>query len=96
MSSTSSQSEGSSMTDDSECNCIPGFSEPRYENFEDEDATRSESGDENEFDVLQPYADEPLADQEWIEAYEKEREEEKRNLRVLQDRLDGNVQVNSW
>ena len=48
----------------------------------------SESGDENEFvDALQPYAGEPLADQEWIEAYQKEREEEERNVRVLQDRL---------
>ena len=48
----------------------------------------SESGDENEFvDALQPYAGEPLADQEWIEAYQKEREDEERNVRVLQDRL---------
>ena len=98
MTSPSSQSEESCVTDDSEYNYIPGFYKPpRYKNFEDEDGmATSESDDENEFDALQPYAGEPLADQEWIEEYQKEREEKERNLHVLQDRLDGNVQVDSW
>ena len=40
MSSPSSQSEESSMSDDSEYNYIPCFYERRYENFEDEHVCR--------------------------------------------------------
>ncbi|XP_029183407.2 uncharacterized protein LOC114951365 [Acropora millepora] len=45
---------------------------------------------------LMAYADEPLADEEWLKKYEAENEENKRLEQELQARLDGAVQVETW
>ena len=54
-------------------------------------ASRCESSDE-----IMAYADEPLADEDWLKKYEAENEENKRLEEELQKRLDGTVQVKSW
>ena len=42
------------------------------------------------------YADEPLADEEWIKKYEEEVVETNKLERELRERLEGSVQVDSW
>lgn len=92
--SSSRSDEESVMSDDSDYNYIPGVYETNYETFENENATGgNESGDEG---AVGPYADEPLADQEWLEEYRKKREEKEQRLSKLRDRLDGTVGVSSW
>ena len=66
--------------------------------MEDEDgedkhayASRCESADD-----IMAYADEPLADEEWLKKYEEENQENKRLEQELQGRLDGAVRVESW
>ena len=68
--------------------------EVEYDSDEDEhgsQASQCESSDE-----IMAYADEPLADEEWLKKYEAENEENKRLEEELQKRLDGTVQVKSW
>ena len=42
------------------------------------------------------YADEPLADEEWIKKYEEEVVETYKLEHELRERLEGSVQVDSW
>ena len=42
------------------------------------------------------YADEPLADEEWLQQYEKEEEETNKLEKELRVRLDGKVQLETW
>ncbi|CAB3995603.1 Hypothetical predicted protein [Paramuricea clavata] len=43
-----------------------------------------------------PYSDEPIADIEWIEEYEREKESEKLHVEALKQRLDGTIAVSQW
>ena len=66
----------------------------------DFDMEVEESGGERESQVsreeIHAYADEPLADEEWLKNYEREGEENKKLEQALQARLDGTEQVGSW
>ena len=42
------------------------------------------------------YADEPLADEEWLKKYEEEVDETNKLEQELRERLEGSVQVDSW
>ena len=42
------------------------------------------------------YADEPLADEEWLKKYEEEDAETNKLEQELRERLEGSVQVDSW
>jgi len=42
------------------------------------------------------YADDPLANEEWTDKYQKEVDADKELERTLKDRLEGNVEVNEW
>ena len=44
----------------------------------------------------QPYADEPLADEEWIANYKKEKEEKDQLENDLNQRLENAVRVQDW
>lgn len=43
-----------------------------------------------------PYSGEPLADDEWLREYYRERELMEENERQLQNRLDRVVEIDSW
>ena len=43
-----------------------------------------------------PYADDPVADEEWTKQYEKEIEEEKQLQQQHQDRLEKRVAISEW
>ena len=47
-------------------------------------------------DLVRPYMDEPLADNEWLEAYYQKRREDGEQLERLGRRLDGTEPVGSW
>ena len=57
----------------------------------DESATRATSGHS-----LEPYADEPLADEEWLANYRKENEEKDQLENELKRRLENSVRVEVW
>ena len=42
------------------------------------------------------YADEPLADEEWLKKYKEEVDETNKLEEELRERLEGSVQVDSW
>lgn len=42
------------------------------------------------------YADDPLADEEWLKLYERERKEEEALEKTLQKRLNGTENVRNW
>ena len=42
------------------------------------------------------YADEPLADEEWLKKYEEEDDETNKLEQELRKRLEGSFQVDSW
>jgi len=62
----------------------------------DEDKSESQASRCESSDEIMAYADEPLADEDWLKKYEEENEENKRLEEELQKRLDGTVQVESW
>ena len=46
--------------------------------------------------VIQPYQDEPIADEEWVAKYHEERREQETKLEMLKGRLEGHISVESW
>jgi len=42
------------------------------------------------------YADDPLADEEWLVLYERDRKEEEALEKTLQNRLNGTENVRNW
>ena len=73
-------------SDDSEYDYLPGYElevEPSEENPRQEEHESDSEG------ASGPYADEPIASDEWISTYEKDREEEEAFRRELQGRLNG-------
>ena len=73
-------------SDDSEYDYLPGYElevEPSEENPRQEEHESYSEG------ASGPYADEPIASDEWITTYEKDREEKEAFRRELQGRLNG-------
>ena len=51
---------------------------------------------ENEDDSLEPYTDEPLADEEWLARYQQKQEENKKLESELKKHLENCVPVKEW
>ena len=47
-------------------------------------------------DKLEPCANEPIADEEWLKIYRKEQEEKRRLEEDLTKRLENRVRVSEW
>ena len=90
MSLPDSNSECSDDSKDSDLSSISSF-DMEVEDGEGEHVQKSHVSE----DEL-GYADEPLADEEWLVNYEREEEENRELEERLQARLDGMVQVTSW
>lgn len=69
------------------------FSREEFDNVEVEASGRSY---ENEDDSLEPYTDEPLADEEWLARYRKKQEENQKLERELKKCLENRVLVEEW
>ena len=50
----------------------------------------------DESSTLEPYADEPIADAEWLANYRKEQEENDQLEKELKQRLENAVPVGEW
>jgi len=92
MSSTDASSECSYDSEDSEIFFIRDFNMEVEDDFDDcaADSASNESCDE------MAYADEPLADEEWLKKYSEEVKENEELERTLQKRLDGTEHADSW
>ena len=83
----------SSSDDDSELNFIPGI----YQPTEAEIQASADGGEgDDHMDGFSAYADEPLADTEWTEEYEKNQAEKEQRLESLKDRLSGKESLSNW
>ena len=82
-------SEVSYQTDDSDINFIPVYIMecPERENSSSSDQEESNTG---------AYADEPMADEEWLENYNRQERERLELEEKLRKRLDGSVEVREW
>ena len=73
------------------------FSQDEFDNVEEAVEVEASSwSHENDDDSLEPYTDEPLADEEWLARYRKKQEENKKLERELKKRLENRVVVEEW
>ena len=104
MSSSSSNTEYSVDSEVSDVESIPEYDEfDEYDiEVEDEFAEFASHGEahslsqESRDSFEMAYAEEPLADEEWLKQYEKEVKETEDLKLKLQRRLDGDEGVDSW
>ena len=89
MSSSESDSDDIYTSEDSEFSFNPDV---RVE-FEEPKAMLEEQSTQK---VGAPYGDEPLASDEWIENYQKEKEQEEINRKDLQKHLEKVIPTNGW
>lgn len=93
MSSSESDSEDIYTSEDSEFSVNPDV----CVEFEEPNAMLEElSTQEGNKEVGAPYGDEPLASIEWIENYQKEKEQEEIKRKDLQNRLEKVIPTNGW
>ena len=93
ISSSESDSGNICTSEDSEFSFNPDV---RVE-FEEPNAMLEEqSTQEENREVGAPYGDEPLASDEWIGNYQKEKEQEEINRKDLQNRLEKVIPTNGW
>ena len=59
-------------------------------------STKQEKNTCEDGNTLELYADEPIADEEWIKRYRKEQEEKRRLEEDLTKRLENRVRVSGW
>ena len=71
-------------------------SQDEFDNIEVEATETSGGIRAYEDDSLEPYADEPLADEEWLRVYRKEQQEKRRLEEELKKRLENRVRVCDW
>ena len=101
MSSSDSESECSYQSDDSEYNFIPGYA--ILEDVEGENSNHEVrvedhnigTSDANDFSGA-AYADEPLANEEWIWNYEAAENERLEAETKFRKRFDGSVELSEW
>lgn len=95
MSSKSSELETSFDSDDSEINFIAGY-EVEDEGHSFRVSPRSPKTSSDSSDDDNAYADESLADAEWLERYQEEMKANEELERSLKDRLQGKVERKEW
>ena len=96
MSEMDCNSDSSYDSDDSEYNFIPGYVNIDNVEVEDEANFGEEQAAQPDPDTYEPYADEPIATEEWLSDYKKKKETQVEFERKLQDRCDGKEPVNLW
>ena len=95
MESSDPDSESNNESEDSVTSFEDDF-DIEVEDEDDEDERYLYASHCESTEDIMAYADEPLADEEWLKKYEAENEENKRLEQELQARLDGAVQVETW
>ena len=95
-----SDSDSSANVDEGSLSCPEYDVEDEYSETTSKNENKHEPSYVAEEDFIQddimPYTDEPLADESWVEEYERRREEHDREVNELSLRLNGQSPVNSW
>ena len=74
-----------------------GSSQDEFESVEVEAIDGVHENNTREDDAtLEPYADEPIADEEWLKKYRNEQEEKRTLEEELTKRLENRVHVGEW
>ena len=71
-------------------------SSPHVENICEAEIDEADDSGVLNSDPEGPYFDEPLADEEWLEEYNREVEEAERRDQVLQNRFDRTQGLETW
>ncbi len=79
------------MTDDSDINFILGYIIENSEGVENSNSDTSKSDE-----IWLTYADEPLADEEWLANYNQQEKERLDTEEMLGKQLNGSVEVREW
>ena len=96
MSLSNTDSENSFEYEDSD-GCYVSEYDIAFEHGDLNDTRVTPSKGEESLDSLdQIYADEPIADEDWMKAYEKEQEKNAKLVRMLEERLNGTTRVDVW
>ena len=96
MSSSSSDTEYQSyQSDDSDWNYIPGPYNIEAPTESGENVNIARDSSHNDEDAG-PYANEPVADEDWLASYRERRQTYEERLRELQLRLDGTEELAKW
>ena len=96
MSSNHSNSDCYTDSEDSDISFIPDYDIEIEEDDGDSRSMATSSQESLESLCDMAYADEPLADEEWIAQYEKEVKENEDLERKLEKRRNGTEEVDSW
>jgi hypothetical protein len=97
MASSSSDTESNSWySDDSEWNYIPGPYAIENPSKTDENIGEAQSCSDRAQDATGPYANEPIADEEWLVKYREKKKSYDERLKELQRRLDGEEELSTW
>lgn len=94
MSSSDKSSESDYDSEDSEIFFIRDYNIEVEEEFESPESPGETSSTESLEGMA--YADEPLADEEWLKKYNEEAKQTEDLERMLQKRLDGSEHVDCW
>ncbi len=99
MSASESYSDDSSSSFESDLDVVEDY-DLEVEEFDspseqDEAGPSTEAQSENVGAVV-PYDGEPIADEEWVSRYKREREIERSRLDVFEERLNGSVPTSTW
>ena len=96
MQNSDSDSSCSYDSDDSEFNFLPGYVLEVEGEQDASTLTSKELTEVDDSDSFLPYADEPIANQDWLDEYEKQQELQKEFEQKLQSRCDEVEDVSSW
>jgi len=94
MSQSSSETDLESISENnSECD----FEQDSVFAIESELDFEREAANDNELlSGVEPYSREPLADENWLDEYNKRQQEKQQKLQLLSDRLNGKETISNW
>ena len=106
MSASESYSDDSSISYDSDLDTseeyeleVEEYDSPSEKESQEEIPTQAQAdcNDQNSAGaVVVPYEEEPIADDDWVERYEAEKETARIHFEELQERLDGTIPTSQW
>ena len=85
-----------SSIEESEADSDNSLSQEEVDEIEDEGMNFEEANSHARDDYLEPYVDEPLADEVWLQNYQKEQTKKLELEDELKRRLENRVQISNW
>ena len=85
-----------SSIEESEADSDHSLSQEEADEIEDEEMNFEEANSHARDNYLELYANEPLADEEWLQNYQKEQTQKLELEDELKRRVENRVQVSNW